>query len=71
MDKKIKNQKELTNEQIDENIFDMCSVCSATECTGLIRVEPANDYEDEAYEDIMPYKPPILPNADDKPGGSD
>ncbi len=60
-----KNQRQLTNEEIDENIFDMCNVCSAADCTGLIRVEPATDYEDEAYMDLYPYKPPVLP-ADDE-----
>ena len=52
MDKKIKNQKELTNEQIDENIFDMCSVCSATECTGLMQNIPKSNDEEESYEDL-------------------
>ena len=32
----MEKKKELTNEEIDENIFDMCSTCSTTDCTGLI-----------------------------------
>lgn len=56
-----KKRRQLTNEEIDEHIFDYCSVCSASDCTGLIRVEPATEEEDEAYLDLYPYKPPFIP----------
>ena len=32
-----KKKRELTNEEIDENIFEMCNICSTTDCTGLIQ----------------------------------
>lgn len=28
-----KKKRELTNEEIDENIFEMCNICSTTDCT--------------------------------------
>lgn len=59
MEKKKKRQ--LTNAEIDDHIFDYCNVCSASDCTGLIRVEPATEEEDEAYLDLYPYKPPFIP----------
>ena len=46
----MKKKKELTNEEIDENIFDMCSTCSTTDCTGLIPAKPVSDAEMESYE---------------------
>ena len=30
-----KKKRELTNEEIDENIFEMCNICSTTDCTGV------------------------------------
>ena len=59
MEKKKKRQ--LTNEEIDEHIFDYCNICSSSDCTGLIRVAPATEEEDEAYLDLYPYKPPFVP----------
>ena len=56
--------KKKTNEEIDENIFEMCNVCSTTDCTGLIQVVPKTEEELKAYEDLYPYKPPFVP-ADD------
>ena len=38
-----KKKRELTNEEIDENIFGMCNICSTTDCTGLIQVVPPRD----------------------------
>lgn len=63
MDEKKKHQK--TNEEIDENIFDMCNVCSTADCTGLIQVVPQTDAELDAYADLYPYKPPIIPVDDE------
>ena len=31
-----KKKQELTNEEIDENIFEMCNICSTTDCTGFL-----------------------------------
>ena len=40
-DKRKKCQ--LSNEEIDENIFEMCNICSTTDCTGLIQVVPRTE----------------------------
>lgn len=56
----MEKKKELTNEEIDENIFDMCSTCSTTDCTGLIPAKPVSDAEIESYEDLYPFRPPVL-----------
>ena len=65
-DKKKRNEIRKTNEEIDENIFDMCNVCSMTDCTGLIQIVPQTAEEQEAYEDLYPYKPPFIPVCEDK-----
>ena len=48
-----KKKRELTNEEIDENIFEMCNICSTTDCTGLIQVVPRTEAELESYERIV------------------
>ena len=53
------------NEEIDENIFEMCNVCSTTDCTGLIQVVPRTEAELESYEELYPFRPPFLPHDDD------
>ena len=45
-----KKKQELTNEEIDENIFEMCNICSTTDCTGLIQVVPRTEADLESYE---------------------
>lgn len=60
-----KKKRELTNEEIDENIFEMCSICSTTDCTGLIQVVPRTEAELESYEELYPFRPPFLPRDDD------
>ena len=60
-----KKKRELTNEEIDENIFEMCNVCSTTDCTGLIQVVPRTEAELESYEELYPFRPPFLPHDDD------
>ena len=60
-----KKKRELTNEEIDENIFEMCNVCSTTDCTGLIQVVPRTEAELESYEELYPFRPPFLPRDDD------
>ena len=56
----MEKKKELTNEEIDGNIFDMCSTCSTADCTGLIPAKPVSDAEIESYEDLYPFRPPVL-----------
>ena len=53
------------NEEIDENIFEMCNICSTTDCTGLIQVVPRTEAELESYEELYPFRPPFLPRDDD------
>ena len=53
------------NEEIDENIFGMCNICSTTDCTGLIQVVPRTEAELESYEELYPFRPPFLPRDDD------
>ena len=53
------------NEEIDENIFEMCNICSTTDCTGLIQVVPRTEAELESYEELYPFRPPFLPCDDD------
>lgn len=60
-----KKKRELTNEEIDENIFEMCSICSTTDCTGLIQVVPRTQAELESYEELYHFRPPFLPCDDD------
>ena len=64
-----KKKRELTNEEIDENIFEMCNICSTTDCTGLIQVVPRTEAELESYEELYhfryPFRPPFLPRDDD------
>ena len=60
-----KKKQELTNEEIDENIFEMCSICSTTDCTGLIQVVPRTQAELESYEELYHFRPPFLPRDDD------
>lgn len=62
--KKKKHQK--TNEEIDEAIFDTCNTCSTTDCTGLIPAAPTSQAEIEAYEELYPFRPPIIPVEDDE-----
>lgn len=50
-----KKKRELTNEEIDENIFEMCNICSTTDCTGLIQVIPRTEAELESYEEFTSY----------------
>ena len=38
----------------------MCSTCSTTDCTGLIPAKPVSDAEIESYEDLYPFRPPVL-----------
>ena len=59
-----KKKRELTNEEIDENIFEMCNICSTTDCTGLIQVVPRTAAELESYEELYPFRPPFLPRDD-------
>ena len=54
-----KKKRELTNEEIDENIFGMCNICSTTDCTGLIQVVPRTEAELESYEELYPFRPPF------------
>ena len=61
-----KKKRELTNEEIDENIFEMCNICSTTDCTGLIQVVPRTEAELESYEELYPFRPPFLPCDDDQ-----
>ena len=58
--KEKKRKCPLTNEEIDENIFDMCNICSTTDCTGLIQVVPRTEAEMEAYEELYPFRPPFI-----------
>ena len=51
-----KKKRELTNEEIDENIFEMCNICSTTDCTGLIQVVPRTEAELESYEEFRVLK---------------
>lgn len=60
-----KKKRELTNEEIDENIFGMCNICSTTDCTGLIQVVPRTEADLESYEKLYPFRPPFLPRDDD------
>ena len=60
-----KKKRELTNEEIDENIFGMCNICSTTDCTGLIQVVPRAEAELESYEELYHFRPPFLPRDDD------
>ena len=60
-----KKKRELTNEEIDENIFEMCNICSTTDCTGLIQVVPRTEAELESYEELYHFRPPFLPRDDD------
>ena len=55
-----KKKRELTNEEIDENIFEMCNICSTTDCTGLIQVVPRTEAELESYEELYPFRPDFL-----------
>ena len=52
-------------EEIDENIFEMCNICSTTDCTGLIQVVPRTEAELESYKELYPFRPPFLPCDDD------
>lgn len=61
MEKK-KHQK--TNEEIDDKIFDTCNICSTTDCTGLIPAAPSSEAEIEAYEELYPFRAPIIPVED-------
>ena len=61
-----KKKRELTNEEIDENIFEMCNICSTTDCTGLIQVIPRTEAELESYEELYHFRPPFLPRDDDR-----
>ena len=54
-----KKKRELTNEEIDENIFEMCNICSTTDCTGLIQVVPRTEAELESYEELYHFRPPF------------
>ena len=54
-----KKKQELTNEEIDENIFEMCNICSTTDCTGLIQVVPRTEADLESYEKLYPFRPPF------------
>ena len=45
-----KKKQELTNEEIDENIFEMCNICSTTDCTGLIQDVPRTEAALETNE---------------------
>ena len=60
-----KKKRELTNEEIDENIFEMCNICSTTDCTGLIQIVPRTQAELESYEELYHFRPPFLPCDDD------
>ena len=60
-----KKKRELTNEEIDENIFGLCKIWSTTDCTGLIQVVPRTEAELESYEELYPFRPPFLPRDDD------
>ena len=60
-----KKKRELTNEEIDENIFEMCNICSTTDCTGLIQIVPRTQAELESYEELYHFRPPFLPRDDD------
>ena len=60
-----KKKRELTNEEIDENIFEMCNICSPTDCTGLIQIVPRTQAELESYEELYHFRPPFLPRDDD------
>ncbi|NSH55871.1 hypothetical protein G4945_11550 [Anaerostipes hadrus] len=51
-----KKKRELTNEEIDENIFEMCNICSTTDCTGLIQVVPRTEAELESYKEFRSLK---------------
>ena len=55
-----KKKRELTNEEIDENIFEMCNIC-----TGLIQIVPRTQAELESYEELYHFRPPFLPRDDD------
>ena len=44
--------KQLLHDPLEDDLYDMNTVASATECTGLIPTPPGNDSEAEAYTDI-------------------
>lgn len=37
---------------------------SASDCTGLKHMAPVDEYQDEAYEDVYKFLPPILSNEE-------
>ncbi|EFV22106.1 predicted protein [Anaerostipes caccae] len=48
----------------------MCSTCSTTDCTGLIPANPESEAAMESYEELYPFRPPVInikdcPNADE------
>ena len=44
--------KQLFHDPMEDDLYDMNTVASATECTGLIPTPPNNEGEAEAYTDI-------------------
>ena len=39
-------------------------VCSSDDCTGLIPTPPQSDAEQESYEELYPYLPPVSGKTD-------
>lgn len=51
-----------------ENVsFEEFEAASATGCTGLMANAPQNEYEYEAYFDIMTFSPKEICTAENKP----
>lgn len=61
----MKKKRQKTNEEIDDETIDICNIASATDCTGLIQKVPLTDAEMESYEELYPFRPPILDDDDD------
>lgn len=54
--KKINSQAQLRDRELD-TVLDQTSICSATDCTGLIPKGIVDDDEIRSYEELYPYLP--------------
>ena len=58
--------KQLLHDPTEDELYDMNTVASATECTGLIPTPPSNEGEAEAYTDIYSIPQPQSPQDNKK-----
>jgi hypothetical protein len=61
----MNDQKQKTNEEIEDETIDVCKIASATDCTGLIQKVPLTKAEMDSYEELYPFRPPYINEDDD------